>query len=321
MLNNNFIVSTSTGLSLALLTVLLWSILPIALVSILSVLDGVSITWFRFSVAAILCFLWQVYRDKLKGFSQLSRKDWSILTLSALFLIGDYVGFTLALNYISPIAATVFSQVTPFFLCLGGILFFKERLSITQVLCFVFLFIGLVCFFNDSLTGMLTNKEKLITGAVLTVLSALIWVFYALLQKSLLKRLSATNILLYIYGLAIIILAPFSDIGAFKTLDGNDWLVLLFCALNTVVAYGAFAQSMKHIDTTQVSMLISTIPLFTIALSYITFITWPMHFTFDEIELIGWLGIFMVVASVIIFNQAGQTKKKCNVAHNCKKIR
>ena len=167
--------------------------------------------------------------------------------------------------------------------------------------------------FNDSLTAVLTNKEMLITGAAIAVLSALIWVFYALLQKSLLKRLSSTNILLFIYSLAIIILAPFSDIGAFFTLDGYDWLILLFCALNTVIAYGAFAQSMKHIDPTQVSMLISTIPLFTIALSYLTFIIWPMYFTFDEIDLIGWLGIFMVVASVIIFNKAGQAKKKCKV--------
>lgn len=310
MFKNNFVASTNTGLSLALLTVLLWSILPIALVSILSVLDGISITWFRFTVAAILCFFWQLYRGKLKEFNQLTRKDWYILTLSGLFLIADYVGFTLALNYISAIAATVFSQVTPFFLCLGGIIFFKERLSITQVLCFVFLLVGLVCFFYDSLTAVLTNKEMLITGAVITVLSALIWVIYALLQKSLLKRLSATNILLYIYGLAIAILAPFSDLCAFISLDGYDWLILLFCALNTVIAYGAFAQSMKHIDTTQVSMLISTIPLFTIALSYIAFITWPMDFTFDEIDLIGWLGIFIVVASVITFNQAGQTKKK-----------
>jgi len=313
MLKNNFIASTSTGLYLALLTVLLWSILPIALVATLPVLDGISITWFRFTVAAILCFFWQLYRGKLKEFSQLTKKDWSILTLAGLFLIADYVGFTLALNYISAIAATVFSQVTPFFLCFGGIIFFKERLSLIQVLCFVFLFVGLVFFFNDSLAAVLTNKEMLVTGAVIAVLSSLIWVFYALLQKSLLKRLSATNILLYIYGLAIVILAPFSDIDAFITLDADTWLVLLFCALNTVVAYGAFAQSMKHIDTTQVSMLISTIPLFTIALSYLAFITWPMKFTFDEINLAGWLGIVMVVASVIIFNQAGQNKKKATL--------
>jgi drug/metabolite transporter (DMT)-like permease len=112
--------------------------------------------------------------------------------------------------------------------------------------------------------------------------------------------------LLYIYGLAIVVLGPFSDIEAFIKLNSSDWLVLIFCALNTVIAYGAFAQSMKHIDTTQVSMFISTIPLFTIALSYIAYAVWPMNFTFDEIDLVGWLGIFMVVASVIIFNQGAK---------------
>ena len=129
---------------------------------------------------------------------------------------------------------------------------------------------------------------------------------FPIIKKSLLKKLSSSNILLYIYGLAIVILGPFSDIEALSKLDSYDWLLLFFCALNTVIAYGAFAESMKHIDTTQVSMLISTIPLFTITLSYLAFITWPLHFTFDEINLVGWLGIFMVVASVIIFNQAGK---------------
>jgi drug/metabolite transporter (DMT)-like permease len=304
MLKNNFTTSTSIGLSLALLTVLLWGILPLALVFILNSLDGVSITWFRFTVAAILCFCWQVYRGKLKEFTQLTQKDWTILTLAALFLIADYVGFTFALNYISPIAATIFSQVTPFFLCIGGILFFKERLSFTQVMCFVFLFIGLIFFFNDSLTTVLTNQKMLIIGAAITVLSALIWVFYALLQKRLLKKLSATNILLYIYCLAIVILGPFSDMNSFVQLDVYDWLILVFCALNTVIAYGAFAQSMKHIDTTQVSMIISTIPLFTIALSYLAFIIWPKYFTFDHINLIGWIGILLVVTSVVIFSKA-----------------
>ena len=308
MSQNNFVANTTTGLSLALLTALLWSILPLALAAILLSLDGVTITWFRFTVAAVICFFWQLYRGKLNEFMQLTPKDWFVLTLAAVFLIIDYVGFTLALNYISPIAATVFSQVTPFFLCIGGIIFFKERLNYVQIWCFVLLFIGLMLFFNDSLTAVLSEQEMLVIGAVIAVLSSLIWVFYALLQKSLLKRLSATNILLYIYALAIVLLAPVSDLQGFVKLDGYDWLILLFCALNTVVAYGAFAQSMKHIDTTQVSVIIATIPLFTIVLSYLAFVYWPQYFTFEQINQLGWLGVFMVVASVVIFNQAGNKK-------------
>jgi drug/metabolite transporter (DMT)-like permease len=308
MLKNNFIASTSTGLSLALFTALLWGTLPIALASILLSLDGVTITWFRFTFAAIICFFWQIYHGNLAEFTALKQKDWFILTLAGIFLIADYVGFTLTLNYISPIAATVFSQVTPFFLCIGGIIIFKERLSVVQVLCFIFLFIGLIFFFNDSLTTVLSEREMLMIGAVVAILSSLVWVFYALLQKSLLKRLSATNILLYIYALAILLLGPISDLNGFVKLDGYDWLVLLFCALNTVIAYGAFAQSMKHIDTTQVSTIISTIPLFTIALSYCAFLFWPQYFIFKEINILGWVGVFMVVASVLIFNKAGYKK-------------
>jgi len=316
MLKNNFNASKSKGLSLALFTALLWGILPIALASILLSLDGVTITWFRFTFAAVICFLWQLHQGKLNEFKQLTARDWFILTLAAVFLIADYVGFTLTLNYISPIAATVFSQVTPFFLCIGGIIVFKERLNLMQILCFVFLFIGLMFFFNDSLSAVLSEREMLVVGAVVAVLSSLVWVFYALLQKSLLKRLSATNILLYIYVLAILLLGPISDLHGFVKLDGYDWLVLLFCALNTVIAYGAFAQSMKHIDTTQVSTIISTIPLFTIALSYLAFLLWPQYFVFKEINILGWLGILMVVASVLIFNKAGDKREVLTIVND-----
>ena len=308
MPHNNFIPNTATGLSLALLTALLWGILPIALTAILASLDGVTITWFRFTLAALICFLWQAYRGRLNEFSALAARDWGILTLAGLFLIADYVGFTIALNYISPVAATVLSQATPFFLCIGGIIIFKERLNRIQILCFMFLFVGLLFFFNDAFTGEFSHQKMLFIGAIVTVLSSLVWVFYALIQKSLLKTLSATNILLYIYSLAIVVLGPLSDLNGLFKLAPYDWLVLIFCAFNTIIAYGAFAQSMKHIETTKVSVIIATIPLITIAISYISFLNWPEYFTFENLNILGWVGISVVIASVVIFNQADKNK-------------
>lgn len=309
MLNNKFAANNSTGIFLILLTALLWGVLPLALVFCLSYLDGVTITWFRFTVAAIICFIWQLSRNQLKEFSNLSLKDWVILTLAGVFLIIDYIGYTMALNYISPVTTTIFSQATPFFLCIGGIIVFKERLNLIQVMCFVTLFAGLVLFFNDSLVSIISHHNKLVIGVTITILASLLWVFYALLQKSLFKKLSTTNILLFIYILAIVSLAPFSDMKNFNKLDGYGWVVLIFCALNTVVAYGAFTQSMRHIDTTKISTIIATIPLITITAAYLSFLIWPKHIKFDQINFLGWLGIFLVIASVIIFNRKSNTRQ------------
>jgi drug/metabolite transporter (DMT)-like permease len=79
--------------------------------------------------------------------------------------------------------------------------------------------------------------------------------------------------------------------------------VLIFCALNTIIGYWAFTQSMRHIDTTKISTIIATIPLITIAATYLAFIIWPNYIQFDQINFLGWLGIFLVVTSVIVFNR------------------
>ncbi len=139
MQNIKFQSNTTTGILLAVLTAFLWGTIPLALVYCLVYLDGVTITWFRFTVAAVVCFIWQLHKDRLKEFSHLNLKEWSILILAGIFLIVDYVAYTMALNYISPVATTIFSQATPFFLCIGGVIVFKERLNLVQVLSFIVL--------------------------------------------------------------------------------------------------------------------------------------------------------------------------------------
>ena len=312
MSDSKFVANNTTGVLLILLTATLWAVVPIALVYCLAFLDGVTITWFRFTLAAVLCFLWQIKRKQLNEFANLNKKDWLILFFAGVFLIIDYIGYTIALNYISPITTTIFTQATPFFLCIGGIIFFKERLSVIQVICFVIIFIGLALFFNDSLASAMTEQTSLVIGVIITVLAALTWVFYALLQKCLFNKLSSTNILLFIYILAIITLAPFSDLSQFNKIDSYGWIVLIFCGLNTVVAYGAFTQSMRHIDTTKVSTIIATIPLITIVAAYLAYIIWPNYYKFDQINPIGWLGIILVVGSVVIFNRKGSQSVKLN---------
>ena len=308
-----FEANNSTGIILALLTAFLWGTIPLALVYCLVYLDGVTITWFRFTMAAIVCFIWQLRRGQLNEFSRLTLKDWGVLTLAGIFLILDYVAYTMALNYISPIATTIFSQATPFFLCIGGIIVFKERLNFIQILSFTVLFLGLILFFNDSLASAISDQKMLVIGVVITVFASLIWVFYALLQKSLFTKLSTTNILLFIYGFAIISLAPFSELSHFNHINGYVWIVLIFCALNTIIGYWAFTQSMRHIDTTKISTIIATIPLITIAASYLSFMIWPKYIKFEQINLLGWVGIFLVVISVIIFNHQSKPTQKENM--------
>lgn len=296
---SNFI----SGLVMVIITVLFWGILPIALVFTLSLQDGTTITWFRFLVAAVLCLSYQAAKGRLGEFRALNLKDWGILSAATILLISDYLLYIHGLNYIDPSAMQVFSQATPLFLALGGIIFFKERITVFQGLCFVGLFVGLGMFFNASIRNFALDATGFKTGVLIAVTASFVWAIYALLQKRLVRKISSTNILLFVYLVAITALFPLSDMTSFSGLTLIDWGILLFCAFNTLVAYYAFAESLNYWPTTHVSAALALIPLATISASFLAHRLWPQTIPFPELNLIGWAGVALTLVSMVLFNR------------------
>lgn len=290
------------GLILVSTTVIFWGILPVALVFALSVQDGTTITWFRFLVAALVCTAYQAWKGRLGEFTRLSLRDWGWLILAAIFLIGDYLLYIYGLTYIDPSAMQVFSQTTPLFMALGGIIFFKEKLTKLQGLCFVALFAGLGMFFNSAISNFEMGEANFIIGAILAVVASFIWALYAMLQKLLADRLSAMNILLFIYIAAVFSLFPKAELESFKALTGADWGILMFCAFNTLVAYNAFSESLKYWPTTHISSVIAITPLATIVASYVGSRLWPDTVLFASVNMIGWAGVVLTLVAMVAFN-------------------
>lgn len=290
------------GLTMVAITVFFWGILPIALVFTLSLQDGTTITWFRFLVAAVLCLSYQAAKGRLNEFLNLSPSDWGILSAATIFLISDYLLYIYGLNYIDPSAMQVFSQATPLFLALGGIFFFKERISKFQISCFIALFVGLGMFFNASIAKLSFEETGFLTGVLIAVTASFVWAIYALLQKRLVTKISSANILLFIYVVAVITLLPASDLQSFETLTGTEWLILSFCALNTLVAYYSFSESLNYWPTTHVSSALALVPLATIFASYGASQLWPDMIPFPELNTLGWAGVILTLLSMILFN-------------------
>lgn len=299
-----------TGLVLVCTTVFFWGILPIALVFSLKLQDGTTITWFRFLVAAIVCIAYQAWTGELRQYKVLTAREWLLLALAAAFLIIDYVLFIYGLTYLEPSAMTVFSQTTPLFLALGGILFFGERITWVQGACAFLLFIGLGLFFNASIAEIDFAQKGFVTGVMLAVSASFIWALYATLQKKLVNRLSSTNILLFIYISAVVSLYPFSDMGSFAPLDSTDWLILGFCAINTLVAYTTFTESMKYWPSTHISSVVATTPVITILASIAAHQLWPETVQFTPVNLLGWIGVVLTLSAALGFNIKPRKKQK-----------
>ncbi|MEH2368096.1 DMT family transporter [Nostoc sp.] len=287
------------GLALSLLTVFLWGILPIALAVTLQVLDVYTIIWFRFLVSFILLAVYLGIHGKLPKLEQLRSASGKLLAIATIFLGINYFSFIQGLALTSPANAEVLIQLSSLLLGFGGLVIFKERYRLSQWIGVSVMICGYVLFFREQLTNLITAHGTYILGSVLIALGATAWAIYALAQKQLLQSLSSTSIMLVIYGGCALLFTPLAKVKSLFILDTFHLGMLIFCALNTLIAYGAFSESLQHWEASRVSAVIALAPIVTlIAVAVVSVIapTWtpPEHFT-----LIAIFGATLVVTGSV----------------------
>ncbi len=235
------------GLCLSLLTALLWGILPIKLKQVLQAMDPVTVTWFRLLVSGALLFVWLASVKRLPSFKVLGRKGkilvlagggsgWSATT--CLYLIG--------LRLLSPGTTQLLVQVGPIFLLIGSIFLFKERFSVGQGIGLLVLLIGFGLFFNQRLVELFTSLGDYTLGVLVVLLASTIWTFYGLSQKQLLTVWNSLQVMMVIYLFCALLLTPWAHPAEALALSPLQGWLLLACCLNTLVAYGAFAEALAH---------------------------------------------------------------------------
>lgn len=282
------------GMTLSLVTALAWASLPVALKVVLEQVDPITLTWFRFLVAALLTGAWVAWRGRLRAWA-LPGRGWAMLALAGLMLLGNYVFYLLGVAHTTPANAQLLIQLAPLLMALGGIVVFGERFRAAQWLGLLLLVAGMGLFFADQARGA-ANGPGYIHGALLVVAAAIVWAVYALLQKQLLVRLGSMQVLLAIYVVAAVVLTPFARPAALLQLDGLHGALLGFCALNTVLAYGAFAEALAHWESSRVSAVLALTPLLCIAVASAVASLWPALLAPERIAPLGWAGALLVVA-------------------------
>ncbi|MUG95763.1 EamA family transporter [Scytonema sp. UIC 10036] len=297
------------GLALSLLTVLLWGILPIALTIALQVLDVYTVIWFRFLVSFVVLAIYLGGQGKLPTPSQLRSTSWVLLAIATFFLAANYLFFTQGLALTSPANAEVIIQLAPLLMGVGGLIFFKERYALLQWIGISTLTVGLILFFHEQLNNLMTSQGNYLVGSGLIVVGAITWTIYALAQKQLLQSLSSTSIMLVIYGGCTLFFTPFANPTTIFTLSFWHFAILVFCAFNTLIAYGAFAESLEHWEASRVSAVLALAPIVTLIAVWFVSILSPKLIAPESLTLLGIIGAVLVVLGSVTIALGKSTKK------------
>lgn len=294
------------GLALAIATAALWSTLPIAAKLALAGVDAFTLTWVRFAVAGLATFVWVAARGNLHTLRGLDRSTWLWLGAASLGLVGNYLLYLVGLQLTTPANAQVLIQAAPLLMGLGGVVFFRERLRLPQWLGVLVLLSGMGLFFGDQLIALFSQAGTYAWGALVILASALAWAGYALVQKRLFGVLGPQAILLVVYAVGTLVLAPTATPGVLLDLTTEQALAVAYACFNTVAAYGCFAAAVSVWESSRVSAVLTLTPLGTLLLVMAITALGLGWVAPEVVSGWGWLGAIGVVAGSMTVSLAGR---------------
>lgn len=288
------------GFFFSLVAAALWGVVPIAIKELLAGMDASTIVWYRFFVSGVILLIWLAASKKLPTAINFNKKTILLLLLATLGLSSNYFFFSYSLYFVNGETSEAVIQLSTLFLILGGVFIYKESFTPIQTIGACLIVLGLLLFFNDRLKEFtqLGNRETI--GVLMLIIAAFTWTAYALFQKQLLITLSSAQILLLIYSMSVLILFPFVSPLSVLQLTQFQLLLLLFCCVNTLVAYGCFAEALNCWDASKVSAVLAMAPLFTIAALKILVIFNPSYQFTDRLGLLSIVGAFLLVVGSIL---------------------
>jgi len=296
------------GLGLSLLTVFMWGLLPIALQVILEEMDGYTITWYRFLVAAVLLGSYLAVRSGLPRLRGQGPNVLILLALATLGLGGNYILYILGLSYTSAGAVQVLIQLAPAIAMLGALVCFQERFVKAQWLGLIVLASGMLLFFHNRFNEIFGQAGDYSLGMALILFAALTWAIYALAQKQLLSVMSSAAVLVVVYSGSMLLILPTASPRSVLDLGTLRFWLLVFCALNTLIAYGAFSEALAHWEASRVNAVIALTPVATLLMIRVGSILWPDTVASEPLTVASCVGAILVVSGSMTVALARSSK-------------
>ncbi len=283
------------GFGLSIIAALFWSLLPIALKILLESMDPYTITWYRFLVAAFLLAFFVLRKHGLSPIRKIQGRLLVFLIVATVAVGSNYILFLLGLNFLPPSTAQVVIQFAPMFLLMGSILFFRESFRGIQWAGVAVFITGMLLFFNQHLGEVFYRLTNYTMGVLLIIAASVAWALYAMVQKQLLRFFRSGTIMLFLYVGGVLMLFMISHPSQLFQLNRTQLLILIFCGVNTLIAYGSFAEALAHWEASRVSAVITTVPLLTVLAMKFGASLFPNYIIPEVLNSLSILGAALVV--------------------------
>ncbi|THE08848.1 DMT family transporter [Bacillus timonensis] len=198
-------------------------------------------------------------------------KEWKILlTMAVLGVVGYNSLLYIALQYTTPVNASLVNAINPVVIFLLSALFLKERISFRRGLgLFISLFGVLLVLTNGHLQQIFHINYN--QGDLLMLVAILAWTFYSLIGKKLrtVPPISATAVSVF---LGLLILFPFIIFSGIHYPLHNKKVVIGLLYFGIFPSVGSFIfwnVALRHIDASQAGVYMNLIVVFTVIISFL----------------------------------------------------
>lgn len=188
--------------------------------------------------------------------------------------------------------------ITPVFMVILGIIFFKEKISSLQTQGIIVAFLGLVILVSKGdLTSLDFIKNK---GDVLIISSSVTWSVYSMVNKKVTFTLSPVLTTFYLFLIVAVIIAPFTinqnNISDVFHLSINGWGSILFLGIFcSGIAYTLWAQALNEMSASRVGAFLYVEPFVTFFGAWLL-----LH---EQITLITLISGLIIIGGVVLVNR------------------
>jgi drug/metabolite transporter (DMT)-like permease len=253
------------GVVLACLTATIWGTVPFGGKLALEGISAPALSVVRLLSAGL--FIAFVVARRQGSWKALRRVPPPLVWLAALGLAGNYSAYMYGLDLVSQTLAQVLIQMAPLFLILLSVVILGERPVKGHWVGTALATVGFVSVSLDGKPWGEVMGSTTATGIALLLLAAVTWAVYAVCHKRLGKEMDSGVTLSWIFLLAALLTAPVAMGEKAPEPDGVVLAAIGYLILNSVVAYWAFAESLRHVEASLVAVICTFAPVVTVTLS------------------------------------------------------